>query len=226
MEEDYIYDRYYVDGVKIEEISGGARYKGKVWTEIARQIYCENGKDGYRDLGHFNIGAPFLYGEEERISISHTEGCYVVATLKVPEGTDLSTFSEPAALGIDVERIDREKVMRVREKFLNDSELSRINADSVEANIIAWTSKEAMLKAGMNPGIDFRNDIMLVSVPPIAKTRDMQINKSKETLPCLGLANILIGGEEYTFALRHYRSGDFIITVARPTLDYVEMRHR
>lgn len=221
MEEDYIYERYYIDGVKVEEVTGGSRYKGKVWTEIARQIYCENGKEEFREIGHYKNGAPFIYGEDSRISISHTPGCFVVATLKVPEGTDLSVFSLPAALGIDVERINRGKVVDVRERFLNGDELKMISPDSVEANIIAWTSKEAVLKAGMNRAIDFRNDIMLVSLPPVAKTRDMQVNKSKETLPCLGLATVRIDGQEYTLALRHYRSGDYIITVARPTLDYV-----
>lgn len=163
---DFIYERFRLpNGVKIEEVSGGSAYKGKVWLQIARQIYCENGKDGYRDMGHYQSGAPFLYDADERISLSHTDGMLVVATLKVAPDATLSEFSPETALGVDVEKADREKVLKLRERFLTAGELGIIPADSLEANIIAWTCKEAMLKAGMDPSIDWRHDIVITTLP-------------------------------------------------------------
>lgn len=215
--EDFIYERINTPvGVKVETVTGGNRYRGKVWRQIAMQIYCENGKDGYREVGHFQSGAPFLYDANDRISISHTEGCLVVATLPVAENTVLSEFSEKAALGIDVERIDREKVMSVRERFLNEKELAWLSAESVERNIIAWTLKEAALKAGMDPSIDFRNDILIVSMPPVAKTLDMQTNKDNEHLPCLGLVNLNLNGEEHSFPTRTWRIDNFVVSMVFP----------
>lgn len=163
---DFIYERFRLpNGVKIEEVSGGRAYNGKVWLQIARQIYCENGKDGFRDMGHYQSGAPFLYDADERISLSHTDGLLVVATLKVAPDANLSEFSPETALGIDVEKADREKVMKLRERFLTTEEMEIVPQDSLEANIIAWTCKEAMLKAGMDPSIDWHHNIVITSLP-------------------------------------------------------------
>lgn len=215
--EDFVYERIMTPvGVKIETVTGGGHYKGKVWREIAMQIYCENGKDGYREVGHFRSGAPFLYDANERISISHTDGCLVVATLPVAVNTVLSEFSEAAALGVDVERIDREKVMRVRERFLNDKELGWISEETVEQNIIAWTLKEAALKAGMDSSIDFRNDISIVSMPKVAGPLDKQTNVCKENTTSLGMININLNGEEHTFPTLTWRLDDYVISIAVP----------
>lgn len=163
---DYIYERFKTpEGVKIEAVTGGSRYSGKVWREIAMQIYCENGKDDYRNIGHFPSGAPFIYGEDERISVSHTDGCLVVATIPVAPDSSLGEFSPATALGVDVEKADRGKAVELRARFLNESELSQIPADSVEDNIIAWTAKEAMLKAFMKPNIDWKNNIVITRSP-------------------------------------------------------------
>lgn len=200
-DQDFIYERKKLPcGVKLEEITGGNRYKGRVWREIARQIYCENGRDGFREVGHFQSGAPFLYGEDERISISHTDGCLVVATIKTPDGVPLAEFSPETALGVDVESCMREKVAGLRERFLSDPELPLVNADSHEDCIIAWTCKEAMLKAGMDPSIDWKHDIIILSLPAIGKEGEGLI-RLKEV--------------EYPLKLYTYRSGGFIITVAR-----------
>lgn len=191
MEElDFIYERKKLPGgVKVEEVTGGARYKGKVWREMARQIYCENGKDGYREIGHFQSGAPFLYGEDVTISISHTDGCYVVATVQGPR-----------KVGVDVERADRAKVKDLRERFLSEQELSLAEADSTEANIVAWTCKEAMLKASADAGIDWRHDIRIDSLP----VPDGQP----------GEGTVTSGGDTLRLSLQTYRSGPFIVTVA------------
>ena len=43
---DFIYWRHpTIPGIKVEEITGGEYYKGKVWLDMARQVYCENGRE-------------------------------------------------------------------------------------------------------------------------------------------------------------------------------------
>lgn len=202
MSEDFIYERRRLpNGVKIETVTGGDRYKGRVWTEIAKQIYCENGKEGYRELGHFQSGAPFLYDSDEKISISHTEGCLVVATISVSPETNLGIFTPEAALGIDVEKADRQKAVALRERFLSPEELLIVPADSLEANVTAWTCKEAMLKAGMNPAIAWHSDIVITRLP---QPSGME-----------GSGFIILGGERHEMSLLSVKYDGYIITTAR-----------
>lgn len=160
---------------------------GKLWRDMAMQIYCENGVDGFREIGHFANGAPFLFGLTSRISVTHTAHLLAVATLpKTPEA-NLSQFAPRTAMGIDAERLDREQVLRVRDKFLSDEEKAIVSEDSLEANIIAWTSK-ALYKAAMTEGLDFRNDITIKSLPAI----DRQMNLPGAPAPVIGKAQVLV----------------------------------
>ena len=166
---DFIYWRHpTIPGIKVEEVSGGEHYKGNVWLDMARQLYCENGKEAYRDLGHFRNGAPFLYGESARISLTHCQGLLAVATLPPTPEVDLSTYSNRAALGIDAERADREQVIHIRDRFLSPEELEMIPADDVTANVMAWTIKEAAYKAAFTAGLDFRTQIRITKMPLLA----------------------------------------------------------
>ena len=166
MEEEFVYWRHKTPvGIKVEEVSGGCRYTGEVWREMARQIYCENGRESFREIGHFQNGAPFLTGEECRISLSHCEGLYVVATLPSTPEVELGVFSRRACMGIDAESADREQVLKLRERFLSDKELVMIPADNIEANITAWTIKEAAYKAALKEGLDLRSQIRIDKMP-------------------------------------------------------------
>ena len=189
METEFIYWRHPTPvGIKVEEISGMENKSGKLWRDMAMQIYCENGVDGFREIGHFANGAPFLFGLTSRISITHTAHLLAVATLpKTPEA-NLSQFAPRTAMGIDAERLDREQVIKVRDKFLSDEEKAIVSEDSLEANIIAWTSKEALYKAAMTEGLDFRNDITIKSLPAI----DRQMNLPGAPAPVIGKAQVLV----------------------------------
>ena len=188
METEFIYWRHPTPvGIKVEEISGMENKSGKLWRDMALQIYCENGVDGFREIGHFANGAPFLFGLTSRISVTHTAHLLAVATLpKTPEA-NLSQFAPRTAMGIDAERLDREQVLRVRDKFLSE-EKAIVSEDSLEANIIAWTSKEALYKAAMTEGLDFRNDITIKSLPAI----DRQMNLPGAPAPVIGKAQVLV----------------------------------
>lgn len=190
MEMDFIYWRHpSVPGIKIEEVTGGARYTGRLWMEMARQVYCENGRDAYREIGHFKNGAPFLFGEASRISVTHCNGMFAVATLPPTPEVDLSEFSERAAMGIDAERVDREQVLRLRERFLSAGELEMIPADDVALNVVAWTIKEAAYKAALVAGLDFRECIRIVRMPrlapptPVFDPGEFGLDGTKKDLP-------------------------------------------
>ncbi len=215
MEEDFIYWRHRLPiGIKVEEISGGARYsEGKVWLDMARQIYCENGRDGYRELEHYDSGAPYLSGEQTRISVTHTKGLLAVATLPRTPEADLRTFAPRTAMGIDAERRDRSQVLGIRERFLSDAEMAMVAADDVVANITAWTAKEALYKAALTPGIDLRRDIRIQSLPV-----PMTVTKGSDGHPEFhyeeGRATIRIAGTDHPMHLFCYDSDDCRITLA------------
>lgn len=202
MEEDFIYWRHHTPaGIKVEEISGAENRKEPVWLSMAYQIYCEQGKDGYRDIGHFQNGAPFLFNEASRISISHTHGMLVVASLpRTPEAT-LSQFSVRTAMGVDVEKADRSQVLKVKEKYLSPLEMEMVG-DDLEKNIIAWTSKEALYKASFIEGVDFIKDVEIQKLPQLDSS---DFGKATVAFP---------DGHHEEFLLYSYNSDGFIITIA------------
>lgn len=214
METEFIYWRHHtLPGIKVEEVCGGEDRSLKLWIEMAYQVYSENGKEGYRELGHFRNGAPFLVGETGRISITHTGRFLAVATLPDTPEVDLSVFSERAALGIDAERADREQTLRVRDKFLSDDEQQMIDKDDVKKNVMAWTAKEALYKAAMQDGLDFKNDIRILSLPkigPAVPVYDKNVFDPIRT----GEAVVKIEDKEYPFVLYTYESEGNIVTLA------------
>ena len=214
METEFIYWRHHtLPGIKVEEVCGGEDRSLKLWIEMAYQVYSENGKEGYREIGHFRNGAPFLVGETGRISITHTGRFLAVATLPDTPEVDLSVFSERAALGIDAERADREQTLRVREKFLSDDEQQMIDKDDVQKNVMAWTAKEALYKAAMLEGLDFKNDIRILSLPKIGPA--VPVYDKNEFDPIrTGEAVVKIEDKEYPFVLYTYESEGNIVTLA------------
>lgn len=207
-----------VPGIKVEEVSEGGMYKDKLWLEMARQLYCENGRDEYREIGHFSNGAPFLYGQPNRISITHCKGLYAVATLAPTPDLDLSEFSEFSALGIDAERVDRNQVLKIREKFLSVEELRDVPADDVAMNVLAWTIKEAAYKALLTPGLDFREEIRIERLPrlappvPVFNPGDFGLPADKKTLPESFFGEVTANNVK--LKIYSYLSDDFIVTLA------------
>lgn len=94
---------------------------------------------------HTPEGAPYIANEGRNISISHTRGYVAMAISRRGIGIDIEHFSD--------------KVLRVRQKFLNEAEARHIEADNVALNIAAWTAKEALYKAVLTPGINLSHHI-------------------------------------------------------------------
>lgn len=199
-------------GVKIDEVFGMDSKTGKVWIEMAKQIFFEQGGDNYRVIDHFPNGAPFIDGYPGRISVSHTTNFFVVASLpKTPE-TNLEVFSTRAAMGVDAEKLDRTQVIKIREKFLSDQEMDLISEDDLTANIIAWTAKEALYKTALTPGLDFRSSIIIKQLPTI------DLNTEKCETPELGKAIIELpsdnGVTQHEMNLYSYESYGCCVTIA------------
>ena len=203
METEFIYYRHNTPiGVQVEEITGYEQLSGPNWVAFAKQVFSENSKDAYRVIDHYESGAPFLDGESSRISVSHTGHMLIVASLPRTPEADLLVFSPRTALGIDVESKEREQVLKVRERYLNDDELTMVPADDVVANVIAWTAKEALFKASLMEGVDFRSRIILKSLPTLG---------SPQTAEAYVVDN---DGNNIDFLLYSYESEGNVVTIA------------
>lgn len=110
-------------------------------------LHCAFGKPV--TLLHDGQGAPWIKGVKVNISITHTQGLVALA------------WNERHVIGLDAERCDRRQVLRVRSKFLNASEQQFIVSEDLAAHIIAWTAKEAVIKAERNSAIDWTDGIKL-----------------------------------------------------------------
>lgn len=103
-------------------------------------------------VGHRDTGAPYLVGREDiSLTVSHSRDYAAVA------------FSAERTIGVDIEQW-REQLLRVAPRVLSESELG-VYASSPALLLRAWTMKEALYKAALTPGLDFRRDIMLPPHP-------------------------------------------------------------
>ena len=100
-------------------------------------------------LTHTEQGAPMIEGSNVNVSFSHTRQLVVLAC------------SREHVIGVDAEQVDRHQVLKVRDKFLNDKEKQFIAPDDLPAHIIAWTAKEAIIKAERNSALDWTDGICL-----------------------------------------------------------------
>lgn len=112
---------------------------------VARLVRYAFGEDAR--LEHSDAGVPFVEGAEKYISISHSRSvaCLAVADDGVP--------------GVDVEQA-REQLRRVAPRVLSDDEIA-VYGSSISLLLRSWTLKEALYKAALTPGLDFRADIAL-----------------------------------------------------------------
>lgn len=140
-------------------------------------------------LSYTGQGAPVIDNHEGlNISITHTRHLVALA------------LNDDVVIGLDAEQTDREQVIKVRHKFLNASEQQFIAPDDQTAHIIAWTAKEAVIKAERNSAIDWTDGIVL---DPMAATADETTLQAR------------CGDHRYRLTCR--RVAGHFITVALPT---------
>ena len=163
-------------GVAVEMIYGADEKSAKVWKLFALQIFSEAEGD-YRSIEHLACGAPMLDGIAQRISISHTSHCMAIASLPKTPDIDLDSVNIRTAIGIDIEKSDRAQVLRIRDRFLSQSEKSllpviadveKAGEADVRQHILAWTCKEALYKACMGLASDWKEDYTITELPRLA----------------------------------------------------------
>lgn len=133
-------------------------------------------------LEHNGDGMPLLCHSDLIISISHTIGFVVVALSK-------------KVIGIDIE-ICQPKILKVRSRFLSDSEQAAIPCHNLQANTVAWTAKEALYKAIGVSGIDFANDEIIDAAGLINSPEHYTCRFCQRTFTAQSLAN-----EHFAFTL-------------------------
>jgi 4'-phosphopantetheinyl transferase len=100
-------------------------------------------------LKYDNFGKPYFSDTSMAVSVSHS-GEFAAVIL-----------SNSLCVGIDVEKI-RDRVERIKERFLSVSELNRIGSENrLEKLYIHWGAKESLYKIHGRPEVDFINDISI-----------------------------------------------------------------
>ena len=164
-------------GVAVEMIYGADEKSAKVWKLFAMQIFSEAEGD-YRSIEHLDCGAPMLDGIPQRVSISHTSHCMAIASLPKTLDIDLSGVNARTAMGIDLEKAHRGQVLKIRDRFLSESEKNLLptfadvensTTEDVRQHILAWTCKEALYKADMGQASDWKEDYIITELPRLAK---------------------------------------------------------
>ncbi len=217
---DFMYERAIAPcGIAIEEIYGAEEKSAKVWKLFAMQIFSEAEGD-YREIVHLENGAPLLDGIPQRISVSHTSHCLVVASLPKTPDIELDTINPRTTLGIDLEKSDRSQVLKIRERFLCEEELlllpavkdiDKASAEEIELHILAWTCKEAIFKAVFGTATDWKCDYRIKELPKIAD------DISKASADKYGKATVLLQGaepQEMELILSSWRFEGHIVTLA------------
>lgn len=119
-----------------------SRRKEYVATRVLRTTQFGNDEILYN-----SIGAPFIEGEGY-ISVSHSTNVVGLA------------FCKHHAVGLDLEPI-REKVHRVKHKFLSEKEKLDFDTESTEEMIKVWSAKEALYKLAGRKEIIFAKELLL-----------------------------------------------------------------
>ena len=229
METEFIFWRHATSaGIQVEEICGGEDKSARLWKAMALQVFGENGSDRFRTISHQESGAPLLDDSAQRISVSHTAHFMVIAMLPRTPEADLTQFGLRTAMGVDCEPADRAQTLRVADRVMSAPELQLVEEYAaalqagdahhppmleeearVLANVLAWTIKEALYKAALTPGLDFRTALVIDTLPEIC---GHPLVKS----PRYGSGRIILpdGGEEVQMELFSYMSEGHVVTLA------------
>lgn len=109
--------------------------------------------------GYEESGKPYFINRAENLSFSHSENVYACQV------------SEKIACGIDVQHY-REKILRVPEKFLNQTELDFVNQTSTDKKLkvltAMWSCKETLYKMHGQGFIDYLNLFTIHPFEPVS----------------------------------------------------------
>jgi phosphopantetheinyl transferase len=96
------------------------------------------------------LGAPFL-DNSTHISISHSPNHVGIAHCKTHK------------IGFDLEQI-RDKVHRIKHKFLHQEEYQKVDTEDTETLIKIWSGKEALFKLAGLENVTFATDLIVLPI--------------------------------------------------------------
>ncbi len=159
---------FYLSGLR--RFSTEKRQKEWLAARLLVEMFC--GKD--KIIGYNEKGKPYLTDHSYYISISHTKD-YVCL------------IAHPAQeVGIDIEQINN-KVCRLKERFLHQNELNRIdNANEMIHLLLHWSAKEVLFKMMNKQGVDFSEHLIINPFTPQASGnfsgQELKTKEQKEYL--------------------------------------------
>lgn len=138
------------------------------------------------EIKYDDKGKPYLEDDNRHISISHSHNKLAII------------INEYESTGIDIELI-RDKVLKIKHKFLSDSELNDANND-VNKLLIYWAAKETLYKIYGLKEVDFIEHLF---VKPFTK------HNLGTIIGTIALANV-----NETFHLNYQLLDDYVLVYA------------
>jgi 4'-phosphopantetheinyl transferase len=135
------------------------------------------------ELDYTSLGKPFIVGRKAHISISHSHDRLAIIVNSLAE------------TGVDIELI-RDKVLKIKNKFLSEKELTDVN-DNVEKMIIYWACKEALYKIYGLKEVEFIANLLI---------QDFKLEPSGEII-----GEIKMGNFNKKYLLHYEKLDDYML---------------
>lgn len=132
---------------KLARLSKGKRTLHWLATRVLLRYLLRT--DNYISCPSDQNGKPYLPDYPYEISLTHS---YDYAGV---------LMSSAGPCGLDLE-IVKDKVLRIKEKFLSEEELSFIQLDNIEQLYACWCAKEAVYKLQGNKGVSFLGNMRIL----------------------------------------------------------------
>lgn len=131
-------------------------HSGRKRQQMATRYLLNIMQEGFPfdEIKNNDAGKPFVQGNSFQFNLSHTN--------------DLAAaiISSNKSVGIDAEKINS-RVLKIQHKFLNEVEAVALESTNEEEKVLVltkyWTIKEAVYKWWGVGGVDFANDIRIVT---------------------------------------------------------------
>ena len=99
------------------------------------------------EIHYLDSGKPFVKKNDTFISISHSKNFLGLAIAKYP-------------IGLDREEC-KERIHKIKSRFINPTELTLLNSESLLHLTKAWCIKESLFKLNSRSGVDFKNELII-----------------------------------------------------------------
>lgn len=109
--------------------------------------YLRNYYNPQLEIKYSSNGKPIVGNGSKHISISHSKNHVAFAAATHPIGIDIEEFHE--------------RILKVKNRFLNENEQKLFDQNSIQDLTIAWSAKEALFKLNDDSRLDFKTDLII-----------------------------------------------------------------